>query len=1142
VLIMSIIGISFAVMLLGSSMGTAQNSQGLSLIKNKKEDIPKETTMINIYPKDASRSNSKIGRSNGFCDAIETAEARRHCRDLLSRGIISQEFLAAFEGYDERRFRQSSPIRTAPSYINNGNAVHIEGGFHTSLPQHVYPPNPQGSVLQYENNPTVHQGIPVQQSPLVSFNLHSSPHFHESPVPDELRPVSNQPKQEETILPINTKLLVNTTDIPTIVQTLNQQTKTEFSDAGNSSNESMAQEPQVTSQKTQVPMPSIMKQNNQTSIHDPFLTKASTLPTTLSTSTNDLTRSTLPTAQNHSPSTTQNYGPSTTLSSTTMQEQSYITPDSATATQEPTTPSSFLNTTTEKINYHYLIHSSPLTESQSIALLKSQTSVNHVVKGAETADRGAETALPTQNNVNIKAPSGSTVSAHQHQIDMADILTNLQILTILMNPSHKEESSTQPSKGTAEQERKFSSSIYSPYLSQARSKSNIIRSLPNYANQYSFLTSPQIYSPLTSLMAQSNSNIHHRTSQINTTSESTNYIPEGNFNRQKINSQNVLNILQQADLLTYYSQLLGNSSRRPNTVSTVSTAAIQPIFNNPEQENTNIQKIFNNWHQNRNKNYLHTTQPKDISNYHEVPLASIIQSQPFEKTKYTPTRIDTNVPYIPALHSSSIEGFTTLEPLPPAPPLTSDTFVEDFSLPSIPFPVRSAGGGGSSYESIQQCLKNTACALFLAGIVATGTTAALAIPVLTPLFGAGFLGRRRKREIQYFILKPEDSAQFIDDYIHYANGIHIHGLPKETKCMYDIIKHPKKEHSKYVLGNLFTYLIQNKDKLLNITVHEIATHYNIPIPEPIVSIIKNNSKPDSVYLLNNTISQGSNTGVLRDANSSESIIKYNGNLEETTDKNTAHLHLPNINYKSNNARISPAEVGIIVNINNPSTQPQETDSSEVPSPQHINVLNENKYENIEEPGHEPGHLFDTPQLYPLDAFRPTPLPILYFSDDTAHDRLAALFHDSTMSSTGFLRYNNPQTEKIPTIQHSVQPSANIGESSMDNGSTDEPNILQAIHDNEGHRTDYMTLPLTSNTNSGTSQAFKVSPKFHLHQDHLHKIQDDVFNQVLIQKYGKVLNFYKILCQVLRDPRIPQSSITTFIAQRCLLFAHAGLIT
>ncbi|XP_068236055.1 uncharacterized protein [Palaemon carinicauda] len=1170
-----------------------------------------DKTTFNIYPT-LVKTNGPDHTDVPLCDEKERTGIQ--CRTNLPNPDTEARTSSGHRIGIGAVSRQPNQHHVYPPSINYGNAVHIEGNFQgQSRPSSVQP---------QRNASNTNGQLPQHQSPLVSFNMHSEPHFYPN-IPNTFYPSApsdsnhksqpqetteypstpsnnnhqNQPQGniEETIFRINSKLLMNNSDIATLLQTLRQQNQ-------NFHNEKM-------------PSENTNSHGQQTSEN------ANVFPSSLP-------------AQVVLDSLTPNKNAQ--AASSDMPQPGNLP---STTTQGPILPSTSPD--------------SPLTESQSLAILRGQISAQQKQHLSNLQPTAAATVIPTSNTINIQVPGGSAVTAHHHQSDIAEILTNLQILTILMNQDNKTKAvingvtqTEHPSISIIKEEKTTNENI--PQLRHfshdmavhpfhnlhvhPRTKSHGVSSLPFYANPFTFTPNQMSDSELDYSLAEK------QIAQIIRSQDSSRFndqtlsgdrrqnnkgIPNTN---PRINSASILNAWpvshDQNDYNRLLSQLLlkqmlseskdaliteqyvdmptstkshtptpHDSSKlqvtpedsleiqndtkladirkpTPNTIAPETTLlqSVIPAATSPSQSSqssslltTNASPLaitelgngitvdnalqdtpsptsasqltlqemqqleiyhsllnkFNNRFQNQAEggspipaSVPTTPSPQDLI------LASILQTQVLKKPEPTQPFLGPNDPYVPAIHGDSISSLQSVFAQPPAPPPTVNVPFRNTLLPtSIPFPVRAAGGGGgggSSYTSIQECLKNTACALFLAGIVATGTTAALAIPVLTPLFGAGFLGKRRRRGLQYFVIKPEETIDFIDNYFRYLSGTKTTELTDEAKCIYDVIKNPNEDSSMTILHSLFEFIFENKNKTLNITTDEIHTNYK----EPLVNISSESSKDNSE----------NNPSEMSKANSHISSYSYDQTLNESTSESQETIPL-----YENPADHSDATESI-----------QAFDTSSISNSVKQSTLNTNseyQRETSSNVNHQSSQHFLNadwlPNRYAPQRFRPIPSPNVLLHASRIHPNVGYAHNIGTTLHTmipleaklkGYLSSAKDQIE-THNLYHPITSLPSYISNSTQSSSLE--NLLAFSRklqtDRQYSQVDHQPRnKLGLRTPDGFDQP---NPS-------------GVNNAQLSQG---IIDFYHNVCHALGEPGIPQSRVITFIAQRCLSFAHAGLI-
>ncbi|XP_064091163.1 uncharacterized protein LOC135204871 [Macrobrachium nipponense] len=1185
---------------------------------------------FNIYPTFVRDGGPERGDSIPLCEEGEDAAGGRCRTNLQYTDTQGRASIRGQQTSSSSTPRQPNQHQAHPPSINYGNAVHIEGNFQG---------NSSPGSAQHQRNASITTGQPTHpQSPLVSFNMHSEPHFYPN-IPSTFHPSvpsnnhqhnpgqSSTTTTERTVFRINSKLLVNTSDISTLVELLRRQDQHfhegEFSNVN--INTQGQQNPDhsnifpVTFPGQTVHDSSAPTNNTQAMIHD--MLQPAPLP--------------------------------------------------GAATPIP----AFLPLTSQD---------SPLTESQSLAILRGQISPQNL-QHLPNVPTTAATVIPTSNTVNIHVPSGSAVSTHQHQADIADILTNLQILTILMNQDNKTKAvingvahNKQPPlyfNGNQEQTvgenipqlRHFADSTgvnpFDQLQVQARTQPLGTGSLPLYANQFGFTANQQSDTKRDYSLdeRQTGGEIRsHKPSLFNMQAFQRNGNPNDTgtmTSNPRINSASILNswpgsqsqndynsllsqlILKQmllseskdsthtltaeqntklptsttfqvvkpdntphpqdtpGDILELKNTYTVNTTKpgdirkpSPNTISPETTLlqSVMPTATSPlqngqtisllttdtstshlgtaELDNSNsldstlqntpssvshltpqeIQQLetyqtlvnaFNNRYQNPaeegHQNYVNDATTHSSQ---DLILASILQAQVLKKPDPTPPFLGPNDPYVPAIHGDSIDTLHSFFAQPPAPapasvpaaPPTINPPFRNTILPAgVPFPVRAGGGGGgggggSSYTSIQECLKNTACALFLAGIVATGTTAALAIPVLTPLFGAGFLGKRRRRGIRYFIIRPEKTVEFIDNYFQYLNGTNTEEITEEAKCIYDIFRNPDASSSTAVLESLFKYIFENRNKTLIISANEILTiskdsivntssvlsanNTEMGITEEIVRQ-ENNSKINNSALSNMSNHTSNHSGLLDD---DQALSKWTA--EEAQD--TIPLDVNSNSESDINQYMQTFQVSSLPNSDRNQLKERTAHS-------------EHQQERITESAYESMQHFPSAEWlqnrYTPQRLRPTPPPNVLI-------RTAPIFPN--------LKYTHPGN----TLGEKLQNYLSAAKSQMETH-----NLYQHVPGFPSYITTATQAPSFENLFSFTAQLPANTPQAdHQPRNKLGLVGSDSFQSNQSHENNAnaslgIINFYHNLCHALSEPGIPRSIVTSFIAQRCLAFVQAGLI-
>ncbi|XP_042876175.1 uncharacterized protein LOC122255884 [Penaeus japonicus] len=1046
-----------------------------------------------------------VRTSSVMCDDMDVIKARKLCPDL-TRNINVRDLQHLTD--DEVRLLQRLYSRNQyPAYINQGNSVHIQGGFQNPVPQVISTGGSQSLLMKNKPNrrPGFHYANP--QPSTVNFNLHSTPVQRPSSVGVELP--QSQSNVRQSMTRVNSKLLANITAASQkYFQNLRNYPMMQNSHAVGS----LYNEPKNNNN------PFFIRPDNQYSNHNTPLT-------------NNQGFTTRPTYPQNVPS--------------------YPTPNIPVRNiinlKMPNSPEKH---TEEKADMAEI-----LTNLQILTILMNQDAANKLdVKGTQKLPPGmtfansgsvSDTVKQMITSPKPRRTEGNQLQRHQthgypnspsanfrprYPYSQQPIEARTRRPDIFPGPFSQFPFSPNPNV--------FPSPLGNPVKNSERTRPNHVGQKAPGLNSY-FLdqASPGLHSfqsassvptttvsPVTvfgdvgalispytpqELLAESQS--AQKKPDINSSApDQSEPKPDSNPGQEDITVTE-----KEPEVSTDNEKLINQFAWNPNSV-----AHEPPLYHQPQKPQVpgtqasadklealhNYLAFMNNYQTtSRPLSHFPTLQNDQLPNLsnQDLLLAYLLQSQGLGQTLPTlptPPALQPDTPYIPAVHSGLYSGLQT-EPQPPAPP------------PSAIAPPVGASSGvditqplftpGASASSIEDCLKSKVCAFFLAGLIAAGTTTALAIPIFTPIVGAGLLGKRRRRDVDYLVLTPENATEFVHTFTLFENGEDINKLTKEEKNLYNSFLQQLNGNSQTFLTDLKEYISRNKDELLNLSVKEIEYITHNPIPADLIHHLKHDTLNNQLKMLNKLMNGVSKTSEKEDNNMNnkalqDSTLKVKKITNSVDSKKNTKIVRRDAVYTDtkNKGRNVTNRQDIKEESQEVNDATEEFSASLLLKEENDNLLQSNT------------SLIDKEK----NKFQNVTLPDRIQSNESHVNRQANNNSNNANTMQGDNNQNPPSRIKPPVPQ----------------GPPLRKNIQPPFVKSQGVSY-HISTPERSGYKIGPAYGFPMIIPFKEVPDHRKPLQ------------GKIHQFYKVLCGVINSPDIPKIDIITFIAQRCLLLAYAGLI-
>nr|XP_027226051.1 uncharacterized protein LOC113818105 [Penaeus vannamei] len=1049
-------------------------------------------------------------RTSQMCDDLNIMGARKLCPDL-TRNINVQD-LQQFTDEEIRLLQRLYSRNQYPSYVNQGNSVHIQGGFQNPVPQVISTGGSHSLLMKNKpiRRPEFHYVNP--QPSTVNFNLHSTPVQRPS-VGGEVPPSQSNVRQSTRI---NSKLLANIT---------------------------------AASQKYFQNLRNYPIMQNSHAIGGPYNQPKNNNPYLLHHN-NHYSKQNSPYANNQGFITRPPYQ---------RNVPSYTTPNipvrNIVNVQMPNSP--------EKHTQQKADMAEILTNLQILTILMNQDAANKMdVKGAQKLPPGLTFANSDSVSETMKAmmadPKARRNEENQHRHPTHGYTSSP---SITFRP--KGLYSQQPVEARTRRPDIFPGHFNQPpfslspnffQLPSRNSVKNSESSRPNHVGQKatglssyfldqgspglpSFHTSgvPTSTVPPATVFDSVGALVSPYTPQeLLAESQSSQKKPVKNTSAPNLSEtkpendpgqdDSTVTETEEPEVSTDNDKLINQFAWNPNSV-----APEPPLYNapqNPQVQGTQasmdkLEALYNylafmNNHQTatRPPSTIPTNQndPLPSLNNQDLLLTYLLQAQGIgQPLPAPPPALQPDTPYIPAVHSGLYSGLQA-EPQPPAPPPSSIAPTGASSGVGITQPLFTPGASASS---IEDCLKSKVCAFFLAGLIAAGTTTALAIPIFTPIVGAGLLGKRRRRDVDYLVLTPENATEFIHAFSSFENGGNINKLTKDEKRIYISFLQQLNGNSQTVLTDLKEYINNNEDELLNFSVKEIEYITDNPIPAELIHNLKHNTLNNQLNMLKMLMNHLSKNSEKGDDNTQNSEMQDNAQeLEKRT----------NIGDSEKNIKIVKRDA-VYAGANNKERN--------ITNAQTVKVEIQRKHNGTE----------DNSTSLPLEAESMNKLLLLNTSSTDEYKNVT--LSDNTQQSnesrmTQSQAYNSLETvpgfslsqvskrentsDNANTIHESKTATESYGiKPLVPQGPPITKNILPTSVKSQG--TSYQTFP----DETGAVYGFPLIIPLKEVPDHHKPLQ------------GKIHQFYKVLCTVINSPNIPNIDIITFIAQRCLLLAYAGLI-
>ncbi|XP_042226083.1 uncharacterized protein LOC121869050 [Homarus americanus] len=557
----------------------------------------------------------------------------------------------------------------------------------------------------------------------------------------------------------------------------------------------------------------------------------------------------------------------------------------------------------------------------------------------------------------------------------------------------------------------------------------------------------------------------------------------------------------------------------------------------------------------------------NISN-EDLILASLLQSQMLQQwppaKKLTVNDENDDIPYIPAIHSNTF--MQSDEPQPPASPPASPLNIRSGSTPAEP----------EETKGLEHCVKSKACSIFLACLVAAGTTSAIAIPVLAPLLG--FLGRRRRRDVRYLVLTPQHAKEFIDKYTPSLNSRTVAGPSSDLEYIYNSLMIPDSKSSRAMTDNIYTYITKNKEYLLKTAEKKVESLSHMPIARDLLEELTDGNTGKLLSLLK------------------KFLIKHQDEQAMPSPDEHGELSIPmtvperTVNGKQNNVKrcILNYQTKKIINMRTITDTKDELDTQDSTRPvtdslypgiisedcvsEHsgLSVSSETSDEiqqkqvaAVTNDGHQKYAAPKTHQSDEISLLKEQNMPVHPISsgEDLPHSPLTPILAGDLSGHHRIIgqnvRYNNPPEGSAHdfsshlSVPNSSRVAKNLRKSFPINKL--EPSSPTEFSHNfeQSNANNQFSLPPTHQSDN---QGVLVGPP----SPHISNVYKQPAQNVFLQSPGlpqqaqppstdkvsispKLLEFYNSVCRTLTEPDIPLTVIINFIAQRCILLVYTGLM-
>ncbi|XP_069165754.1 uncharacterized protein [Procambarus clarkii] len=455
----------------------------------------------------------------------------------------------------------------------------------------------------------------------------------------------------------------------------------------------------------------------------------------------------------------------------------------------------------------------------------------------------------------------------------------------------------------------------------------------------------------------------------------------------------------------------------------------------------------------------------------DLILASLLQPELLQESKPQQQAPQLTTPAQPTSQQSvsqqpnTVHTFSDIfsqmdDPMAPAPPPAADTASE-------------GGGGGGGLED---CMKSQACSLLLSILVAAGTTTAIAIPVLTPLLGV--FGRRRRRDVHYPILTPQTSK--LSESI--VKGRPVADLSDNLQHIYSSLVTIDGETNKEVLNNILSYFTQNKDYLLDAAANEIESFSHRNITKQLLKAVKRTDLNKLLKLLRETLKM------------QVQVANKTSSQQQITKKQDDVMRIHHSFY------MSPGEH------------------------EHLNVDQQNFVSQMH---HKTDCNTTSIQKLPgsnLDLMGG--LPKSDYTDNLTRTNSphVPLLHLLTLRTPRVVKYSQESVAIIEPGNLSHRRAIKIEQSKQRLFPPPKHTFMNAF-----------TVPRT----------FKIykhfDPKLYLEPQKNQQAPIPSGTDQVHNGFQSSLDFYKSVCRTLIKPDIPKTEVINFIAQQCILMSFGGLL-